>query len=63
LSRIFPLAVKISLQISDEERAEYFSKLLKNLEKKHLIKNLRDFVRKGDYEKVKEIQERIRKGV
>ncbi|MFN3994937.1 MAG: toprim domain-containing protein, partial [bacterium] len=63
LSRIFPLAVKISLQISDEERTEYFSKLLKNLEKKHLIKNLRDFVRKGDYEKVKEIQERIRKGV
>lgn len=61
LNEICGLVAKINLQIEPQQKEEYFKRIIQILEKKYLILDLKDSIKKEDYEKVKEIQRKFKK--
>ncbi|MCX7971674.1 MAG: DNA primase [bacterium] len=61
LSEVLKSAVKVSIKMDKDQKEIYFTRLINSLYKKRLVLELKDSIKKEDYEKVREIQEKLRK--
>ncbi|MEN3015055.1 MAG: DNA primase [bacterium] len=61
LTEELKMVVKNTIKLDSKERELYFLELYNNLRKKYLVKDLKEYIKKGNYEKAKEIEEELRK--
>ncbi|MCS7243214.1 MAG: DNA primase [Candidatus Calescibacterium sp.] len=61
LTEVLKIVVKVSIDLDASQKESYFKKLINNLYKKFLMLELRDLMKRGEYEKTREIQEKLRK--
>lgn len=61
LSEVLKIVAKINLELDEDQKENFLQRLLDNLRKKNLIEELKNLIVKGDYEKAKEIQEKLKR--
>lgn len=60
VSEVLKIVAKINLELEEDQKEKFLLRLLDNLRKKKLIEELKSSIVKGDYEKAREIQEKIK---